>query len=128
MLKSNVLKLTFALVIGSVFAGCAHVNSVSLTSIPSKRSRQVKAEVSKTIFLAFNFNNDYIDSLVTDLKQQCPDGVVSGILTKDETTSYVIVFTKKVTATGFCNIASAKASNMKSRRNPADESAETQEN
>lgn len=84
-------------------AGCAHVNSVSLTPIPSSRNNQVRAEVSKTIFLAFSFDNDFIDPLVDELKRQCPNGVVSGILTKDETISYVIVFTKKVTATGYCN-------------------------
>jgi hypothetical protein len=84
-------------------AGCASVNSVSLTPIPSQRSRVVKAEVSKTIFLAFNFDNDFVDPLVEDLKRQCPKGVVSGILTKDEIISYFIVFTRHITATGYCN-------------------------
>jgi hypothetical protein len=89
--------------------GCAHVNSVSLTPIPAKRANQVQAQVSKTVFLAFSFDNDFIDPLVDDLKRQCPNGVVSGILTKDETISYVIVFTKKVTVTGYCNSAAKTA-------------------
>lgn len=100
-------------------AGCAHVNSVSLTPIPSQRSNQVRAEVSKTIFLAFNFDNDYINPLVEDLKRQCPNGIVSGILTKDETISYVIVFTKKITATGFCNVAAKTATNKNKPRTPS---------
>ena len=85
--------------------GCAHVNSVSLTPIPVHRSQPVKAEAHKWIFLAFNFNNDYVDSIVDDLKTKCPNGVVSGILTKDETIAYVLVFKRHVTATGFCNVS-----------------------
>ncbi len=96
-------KLFLSLMAVGFFSGCASVNSVSLTPIPSNRGTVVKAEVTKTIFLAFNFNNDFIDDLVTDLKRQCPNGVVTGILTKDETIAYVIVFKKRVTATGFCN-------------------------
>lgn len=68
----------------------------------------VTAEVSKTVFLAFNFDNDFVNSLVGELKQKCPGGFVSGILTKDEVYSYVIVFTRKVTATGFCSTSVAR--------------------
>ncbi len=100
--------------------GCTHINSVSLTPIPSQRSQPVRAEVSRTIFLGFNFDNDYIDPLVDDLKRQCPNGVVSGILTKDQTTSYLIVFTKRVIATGYCNNArSANAGPRANRRQPS---------
>lgn len=95
--------LKFAALAAFSLAGCAHINSVALTPIPAQRSHPVKAEVSRTIFLAFNFDNDYIEPLVDQLKSQCPGGVVSGILTKDETIGYLIVFTKRVTATGFCN-------------------------
>ena len=93
-------------------SSCASINSVSLTPVPSKRSQLISAQVEKTIFLAFNFDNDYVDGLVTELKQKCPNGVVSGILTKDETISYFIVFTKRITATGFCNLAQAKEATM----------------
>lgn len=99
--------------------GCASVNSVSLTPIPANRSNQVRAEVSKTIFLAFNFDNDYINPLVEDLKRQCPNGIVSGILTKDETISYVLVFTKKVTATGYCNPGSKTVTTKGRPRTPS---------
>lgn len=106
MLKSA-RTVAFGIVLSSV-VGCASVNSVSLTPIPSQRNQQVKANVSRVIFLGFNFDNDYVDPLVESLKSQCPNGVVSGILTKDETISYFIVFKKQITATGYCNI-SAKA-------------------
>jgi hypothetical protein len=108
--------------LASALSGCAIVQSVSLTPIPVQRSNPVRAQVSKTIILGFNFDNDFIDPLVDDLKQQCPNGIVSGILTKDETISYVFVFTKKVTATGFCSIQTAKASNKNlNRRIPGSE-------
>lgn len=109
-------------------AGCAHVNSVALTPIPSNRTNQVRAEVSKTIFLAFSFDNDFIDPLVEDLKRQCPNGVVSGILTKDETISYVIVFTKKVTATGYCNNVAKTATNKAKPRVPSSVEEQQPEN
>lgn len=95
--------------LGLALSGCASVNSVSLTTIPAQRTKIVTAEVSKTIFLAFSFDNDFIDPLVAKLKEQCEGGYVSGILTKDETFHYIIVHTKRVTATGFCNTTVAKA-------------------
>jgi hypothetical protein len=100
--------LTFISV--ALLAGCASVNSVSLTPIPSQRSRPVKAETSKLIILGFNFDNDFVDPLVEDLKQQCPNGVVSGILTKDEIISYFLAHTRRVTATGFCNVSAGNVS------------------
>jgi len=107
--------------------GCASVNSVSLTPIPSQRAKQVRAEVSKLIFLGFSFDNDFIDPLVSNLREQCPNGVISGILTKDETISYFLVFKKKVTASGFCSMAVAKAGNDKNNRRTPSVSEEVME-
>ena len=118
--KIRLVSPSFSL-IASLFAmsslsSCAFVNSVSLTPIPSQRSHPVKAEASKTIFLGFNFDNDYVDGIVRDLKQQCPNGIVSGILTKDETIAYVIVFKRHVIATGFCNTAPAESPEKTSKK------------
>lgn len=87
-----------------LFVGCAHVNSVSLTPIPADRKKPVRTEKSKVIFLGFNFDNDFIDTIVEDLKRQCPNGKVAGILTKDENIDYFlyIVWKKQITATGYC--------------------------
>ena len=84
--------------------GCASVNSLSLSSIPAVRNKEVRSERSKTIFLGFNFNNDFIDEMADDLKSQCSNGMVKGILTKDEVINYflMIVWSHKVTATGYC--------------------------
>ncbi len=93
-----------------LFSGCASVNSVSLTPIPAERKSQVKVEKSKVIILGFNFDNDFIDEAVEDLKHQCPNGRVSGLLTKDETINYFLFFVwkKQITATGYC-VANATA-------------------
>jgi hypothetical protein len=90
--------------VGGTFVGCASVNSVSLSSIPANKSKEVRAETSKTIILGFNFNNDYVDDMAEDLKRQCPNGVVKGILTKDEVIQYFLFFVwaRKVSATGYC--------------------------
>lgn len=87
---------------------CASVNSVSLTQVPIQRTKVVKAESSKFIFLGFNFNNDYVDEAIGQLKEQCPNGIISGILTKDESISYFLAHTRKITATGFCNESSSR--------------------
>lgn len=109
--------------------GCALINSVSLTPIPAQRTNVVRAEVSKMIFLGFNFDNDFIDPLVTELKQKCPNGVVSGILTKDETISYLLLFKKRVVATGYCSVGVAKtARGMPGKRVPGSEDPTASEN
>lgn len=102
-------KIVLSILAAGALSGCASINSVSLTPVPAQRSKVVRAQVSKTVFLGFNFDNDFINPLVDDLKRQCPSGVVSGILTKDEVIAYVLVFTRRVTATGYCSNGSTQA-------------------
>ena len=85
-------------------SGCVHLESVSQTQIPKERSQIVKAETSKFIFLAFNFDNDYVDAVTAELKSQCPQGAVKGILTKDESVNYFlwIFHRRRISAEGFC--------------------------
>jgi len=101
------IKLVLAVIGITMITSCASVQSVSLTPIPKQRSKVIKAEVSKFVFLAFNFNNDFIDEIVDQLKEKCPDGVISGILTKDESVSYILAHTRKISASAFCNDAKA---------------------
>lgn len=100
----------------ALFTACASVQSVSLTPIPKQRSKVVKAEVSKFIFLAFNFNNDFIDELMDQLKGQCTDGIITGILTKDESMSYILAHTRKISATGFCVESRVKQASLETIR------------
>ena len=85
-----------------ILSGCAMVQSVSLTQIPSDRENVVSASTEKFIFLLFNFDNSFVETLEKDLRAQCPGGEVKGILTKDEIISYFIAHTRKITATGYC--------------------------
>lgn len=85
-------------------SGCAHVNSVSTTSIPADRSKPVEAETSKFLFMFINFNNDYVNELTEKLAAQCPDGRVEGVLTKLEYVTWfpVFAYSVHVEATGYC--------------------------
>lgn len=91
---------------------CASVNSLSLTSIPAVKDHEVKSTTSKIIFLGFNFNNDYVDSMAEDLQRKCPNGKITGILTKDETINYFLFFVweRRVTARGYCQLPNSKVS------------------
>jgi hypothetical protein len=82
--------------------GCASLQSVSVTAVPSERSNEVQADASNTAFLGIHFDNDFADGLRDDLRRQCPHGRVTGVFTKYETYWVVLVETRTVTATGYC--------------------------
>jgi len=101
--KTSPIKKSIIAMFGTfLVTGCVSLQSISLTPIPAKRTNQVSATTSKTVFLGFNFDNDYVDNLTDQLRAKCQDGYVKGILTKDEVTSYLIVFKRTITATGYC--------------------------
>ncbi len=116
MFRSSVLLISVLFL-----TSCASINSLSLTPIPPERTHQVRTEKSKMIFLGFNFDNDFVDSAVDDLKTQCPNGKVSGLLTKDENINYFLYFVwkKQITATGFCVPNSTASVNKKKPRGTA---------
>ena len=73
-----------------------------MTSFPKDRNRPVQAKVEKFVFLALNFNNDFILDLVPQLKNQCRGGKITGITSKYETRFYFIGYKMIVTSQGFC--------------------------
>ena len=86
-----------------LLGGCVSLNSVSETQIPVERDHEVKAESSRLIVLGLNFDNDYVDQVRSQLKDQCRGGEVRGILTKDEMITYFLfVQRRRVTAEGYC--------------------------
>ena len=107
------------------FTGCASVNSLSLTPIPADRKNAVRVEKSKVIILGFNFDNDFVDTLVVDLKRQCPNGKVTGLLTKDENINYFlyIVWKKQITVSGYCVGGTTASRKVKRTRGTASEEA-----
>ena len=98
------LKFISVLLFLVIFSGCTHLSSISTSSIPKNRKNKVSASTDRFIFLAFNFNNDYVDDLAIQLAQQCPKGKVQGVLTKHESITYFPLFAHKerVSAQGYC--------------------------
>jgi hypothetical protein len=86
----------------ALLPACTSIQSVSVTQIPTDRARPLRAEVSNTAFLGIHFDNDFLDDLVPQLMRQCPRGRITGLLTKQENSLYVVVATRRVIATGYC--------------------------
>lgn len=89
--------LSFALT-----AGCASLQSVSVTNIPRERGRPIEANADNPAFLGIHFSNDFADDLPDELRRQCPNGKVTGIYSKYESTWYVLVQNREVTVHGYC--------------------------
>lgn len=106
--------------------GCVSLQSVSLTSVPADRSQRVKAESERFIFMGFNFDNDYVNAITADLKTQCPNGTVSGLLTKAESINYFlyIFWRSKITATGYCVPGKMTSKADVRKRRPSDDGGE----
>ena len=95
ILLAGILMLSF---------GCTHLKSVSMTDVPKKRDNKISVTKDRFIFLAFNFDNNYVDQLTYELAQKCSKGKVEGLLTKHEVIVYFPLFFHKqrVTAEGYC--------------------------
>lgn len=86
-----------------LLTGCAHLSSVSVTPIPAAAGVPVESEVeSQLMFLGITGNNDYVDDVVRDLRDQCENGQIQGILTKHETLSYFLFTKVRIHASGRC--------------------------
>jgi hypothetical protein len=91
-----------ALLVLPLLTACTSLQSVSVTQFPSDRSRPVHAKVSNTALLGIHFDNDFVDPLADNLLRQCPRGRITGLVTKQESSVYVIVQVRRVIATGYC--------------------------
>ncbi len=96
-------KLLISLVTLIALSGCVSLNSVSLTQVPSERSNLISAAAHDWVFLGFTRQNDFVDVAINDLKNQCLGGKLTGILTKHQTTVYVLMFKREVIASGYCH-------------------------
>ena len=92
------------LLTAAFLTSCVHLNSVSITPIPTGKGKKVSGEASKFMFLGISFSNSYVDEAVADLKEKCPGGQIEGILTKDEVVNYFlyIFISRRIVATGQC--------------------------
>jgi hypothetical protein len=124
------MKLVLVLTTLALVSGCVSLNSVSLTSVPADRSQKVRADAERFIFMGFNFDNDFVNTLTSDLKAQCPQGIVSGVLTKSESVIYFPLFfwKNRVSTTGYCVPGKMAAGSTTKKRNPSDEESSSSEN
>jgi len=90
------------LIIFVYLAGCVHLSSVSVTSIPPNGQTIEAVAESRYIVMGINPDNDFADDVVKDLREKCPGGKVQGILTKHEVIVYPFVQQHRVTARGQC--------------------------
>ncbi len=100
----KILTTLSSLIAVSLLSGCVSLNSVSLTQLPEKREKLVTASASDFLFLGFTTQNDFVGEAVSNLKEKCQGGRLTGILTKHQTTSYLLIFKREVIASGYCNI------------------------
>ncbi len=100
----NSLFLIFALVF---LTNCTHsVHVVSFSDfrpyVQASKGTVVKSEASKKIILGFAFDTQYVDQAYTDLKNQCPNGTVSGISSQYLTSHGFFSWTDKIIMQGLC--------------------------
>ena len=96
--------ITASLVLSFALVGCVHLGSVSTSSIPVDRSKPVEVEAFKFLPFLISFSNSYVNDLAASLAEQCPNGKVEGVLTKQELITYFpgIAHAYRVTASGYC--------------------------
>ena len=101
---SKTLMMIFA---AALLHGCVTVQSISVSQIPeaSQRKHVVTATASSPVVFAIPFNNDYIDEARSNLLNQCPNGVIEGLLSKHENSNYFVglVYMQRVKFQGYCN-------------------------
>ncbi len=96
-------RLLIALTMIASLSACVGLESVSLTQVPHERNNLISASSHDWHFLGFVTQNDFVDEAVNKLKNQCLKGKLTGILTKHQTTAYVLMFKREVIASGYCN-------------------------
>jgi len=96
-------RFLIALSLIASLSACVGLESVSLTQVPHERNNLISASSHDWHFLGFVTQNDFVDEAVDKLKNQCLKGKLTGILTKHQTTAYVLMFKREVIASGYCN-------------------------
>ncbi len=98
------LKINVVSIFLLVTLNCVQLQSISINSQPEAKERdnKIEAVASKFVFLAFNFDNDFLEETPRKLIEQCQNGKIKGIVTKFETVSYVFFTDFIVKANGYC--------------------------
>lgn len=96
-------------VLSTLTGGCTSLQSVGVTSIPKERGRPVETSENNVALLGIHFDNTFADEVPEKLRQQCPDGKITGVFSKYESTWYVLVQNRSVTVKAFCVTGEAPA-------------------
>lgn len=102
--RKNILQLLITMFVISL-SSCAALHSVSMTPVPKVKKKTVKVELTNWAFLGIHFSNDFVDELPEQLKAQCPNGRITGLMTKFSTKWYVLVQNRIVESVGYCEDA-----------------------
>ena len=86
-----VKKILLGAVLLSLF-GCVSLNSVSLTQLPSDHSMPISAHGSDWAVLGYSLSNVFVDQAIDRIRDQCHYGRIEGILTKYQTTTYLLFY------------------------------------
>lgn len=87
--------------------GCTHAVHINHTSDfvsaqPLKEYRQVAAKTNQHVFLGFVGQTDYVDDAFGKLKDQCQQGIITGIQTRYSTSHNFLSWTNTVLMRGYC--------------------------
>ena len=106
--KKNLKNLSLMLLAGAILSGCASLHSVSVTRVPQDRHAPIQSESSGWGLFGIYFNNDFVNEAVEKLDAQCPNGKISGIMTKYSSKFYFFWTTRTIDATGYCLAGNSK--------------------
>ena len=89
-------------------SGCASLHSVSVTRVPANRTNPIESEAWTWGILGLYASNDFVNEAVEKLDAQCPQGRISGIMTKYSSKFFMLWTTRTVNASGYCLSGNAK--------------------
>ena len=95
------------LLTGLLSVGCTHAVHINHTSDfvntkPLGECRQVAAKTDQQVFMGFVGQTDYVDEAYSKLKDQCKDGVITGIQTRYSTSHNFLSWKNEVLMRGYC--------------------------
>ena len=102
----KLFKPVFLGLLGLAITSCMTVRSISVNQLPKKEERHtlIKSRDWSPKILLIPFGTGYIDNARISLMDQCREGVIEGVLSKQEETNYVfwLYSVQSVSMRGYC--------------------------
>ncbi len=102
MNQSKIVTVLGSILLLSQLSACAILHSVSVTRVPQDRSKPIEAEASGWGLFGIYFSNDIVNEAVEQLDSKCPNGRISGVMTKYSSRLFPLWTTRTVNATAYC--------------------------